>query len=147
MSFGTRIKEARKAKGLTQTQLAEIVGVAKTTISGYESGHSEPDEQRIIAIMKALGIDANYLWQDSINATESNLPSYDALKVGFAFDSAPENVRMSIQTLLAPYMREDVEFSEELMPQLNERNVDDAIQDLADTVGEAIQKKHIAKAG
>jgi transcriptional regulator with XRE-family HTH domain len=106
MSFGLRIKEARKAKGLTQKQLAELVCVAKATISGYESGHSEPDEERIIAIMKALDVDANYLWQDSITPVERSLPSDAALKLGFAFDKAPENMQRAIRAMLEPYFTE-----------------------------------------
>jgi transcriptional regulator with XRE-family HTH domain len=103
MSFGQRIKEARKAKGLTQSQLAEFVGVAKTTISGYESGNSEPGEEKIISIMKALDVDANYLWQDSMNPVERTLPSDAAVQLGFAYDNAPDNVKRAIKAMLEPY--------------------------------------------
>lgn len=64
MSFCTRLKEARKGSGMTQSQLAEILGIAKSTLSGYESGSSEPSIAMAGKIMDTLGIDANYLWQD-----------------------------------------------------------------------------------
>ena len=36
MSLNDRIKEARLSKNLTQEQLAALIGVAKTTVTGYE---------------------------------------------------------------------------------------------------------------
>ena len=64
MALEDRIKEARKNNGLTQQQAANMIGVAKSTWAGYESGNSTPDIDKIVKIMDALGVDANYLWQD-----------------------------------------------------------------------------------
>ena len=64
MSFCTRLKEARKAVGMTQSELAERLGIAKSTLSGYESGNSEPNVAMSAMLIDALGIDANYLYQD-----------------------------------------------------------------------------------
>lgn len=38
MDIGTRIKEARIAKGLTQEELGKIIGVQKSAIAKYEKG-------------------------------------------------------------------------------------------------------------
>ena len=43
MSYDTRLREARKRAGLTQEELGKLVGCAKTTITGYETGKSEPN--------------------------------------------------------------------------------------------------------
>ena len=64
MALEDRIKEARKNNGLTQQQAATMIGVAKSTWAGYESGNSTPDIDKIVKIMDVLGVDANYLWQD-----------------------------------------------------------------------------------
>lgn len=64
MALEDRIKEARKSNGLTQQQAANMIGVAKSTWAGYESGNSTPDIDKIVKIMDVLGVDANYLWQD-----------------------------------------------------------------------------------
>lgn len=64
--FRNRLKEARKRKGWTQEQLAALLGVAKSTLAGYESGNSEPDMARITLMMKVLNVDANYLLQDEM---------------------------------------------------------------------------------
>ena len=65
MSLHDRIKEARKNKGLTQEQLGILIGVAKTTITGYEKNR-EPTAAKVGEIADALGVDANFLYQDEI---------------------------------------------------------------------------------
>jgi transcriptional regulator with XRE-family HTH domain len=40
-SIGTRIKHLRIAQGLTQTELAQAVGVTKTAVSAWECGQAE----------------------------------------------------------------------------------------------------------
>lgn len=69
MAFNDRLKEARIACGLTQEQLALKIGVAKSTVTGYEKGNSEPNMLTVQKIMKALNIDANFLWQDEMSHT------------------------------------------------------------------------------
>lgn len=59
-----RIKEARIKAGLTQKQLAEKVGIATTTLSGYERGASDPDINTLCKIMDVVGVDANFIYQD-----------------------------------------------------------------------------------
>ena len=73
MSFGSRIKEARINKKLTQEALGKLIGVAKSTITGYEKGTSHPDEGKIIALMNVLDVDANYLWQDEMSTVDPSV--------------------------------------------------------------------------
>lgn len=67
MSIGSRIKEARLALGINQEELAKMIGVTKGAIGNYEADISRPKEAILIALMKALNIDANYIYQDYIN--------------------------------------------------------------------------------
>lgn len=67
MAYYDRIKEARKAKKLTQRQISEMVGVATTTFNGYENGNREPSMYTLSKIMETLDVDANYLFQDEMN--------------------------------------------------------------------------------
>ena len=64
MSYSSKLKLARIAAKMTQEQLGAKIGVAKSTIAGYERGTSEPDMNKIARILDALNIDANYLWTD-----------------------------------------------------------------------------------
>ena len=61
MEFGERLKKARNQKGLTQEQLANKLGIAKSTLAGYEKGNREPDVFKIKKIIELLEIDADYL--------------------------------------------------------------------------------------
>lgn len=63
-----RLRDARNAAGMTQSVLAERCGVDKSAISGYEIGRSEPNMEMLSRLMKALGVDANYLLQDEMSA-------------------------------------------------------------------------------
>lgn len=61
MTFGQRIKEARKKAGLTQKELAIKIGAATGTIQQYELGKRQPRLEQLEAIASALGVSAGYL--------------------------------------------------------------------------------------
>lgn len=65
MSLHDRIKEARINKGITQSKLGELIGVAKTTISGYEKNR-EPTAAQLGLLAKVLSVDVTFLLQDEI---------------------------------------------------------------------------------
>jgi len=58
---GKFIAEQRKTKKLTQTKLAEIIGVSEKTISKWECGNGFPDTSLILPLCTALDITANEL--------------------------------------------------------------------------------------
>lgn len=72
MAFIDRLKEARLYNEMTQEQLAEKIGVAKSTYTGYEKGNSEPSMLTISKLMNVLKVDANFLWQDEMDALGGN---------------------------------------------------------------------------
>ena len=61
MSYGQRIKEARKNKKLTQKQLGDLLGVSKSTISSYEKCNREPNVENIRALASLLDVNADYI--------------------------------------------------------------------------------------
>lgn len=63
MAFHDRLKEARINARFTQEQLAERIGVAKSTLSGYENGNREPSVATVAKLLQILRVDANYLYQ------------------------------------------------------------------------------------
>ena len=42
MNIGENIKKFRKAKGLTQSELAELIGESRVTVTRYENGKRSP---------------------------------------------------------------------------------------------------------
>lgn len=49
-----RLKEARAEQGLSQAQLAELVGVSRNTISSIETGQFSPTAKLALVICIAL---------------------------------------------------------------------------------------------
>ena len=60
--FGDRIRDARKAAGLTQRQLADSLGVSNTSISNWEKGLSRPDADMIQKLCQLLCLQPNYFY-------------------------------------------------------------------------------------
>ena len=56
-----RIKEVRKAAGLTQTEFGERIGIKGNTITCYEKGIREPSEAIILAICREFNVREQWL--------------------------------------------------------------------------------------
>lgn len=54
--FGKRLKEIRKAKKLTQEQLAEYIGVDTSSVSNIENGRYFPSSENMDNILKVLNV-------------------------------------------------------------------------------------------
>ena len=96
MALCDRIKEARITSGLTQLQVAEALGVAKSSISSYENGTREPPPSVISELITVLHTDANFLFQDEINAEKKtvglNAHEAEIIKKYRSLDSHGEKV-------------------------------------------------------
>ena len=60
-SLASRIKELRKSHNLSQEQLGKIIGVAKSTISSYESGNSAPADEIKALMCRYFNVSMDYL--------------------------------------------------------------------------------------
>ncbi len=58
-----RIKELREAAGLTQEALAIELGMHKTAISHWETGHSAPRAGDMARVAKALKVEIAALYE------------------------------------------------------------------------------------
>ncbi len=64
MTIGQRIAQFRKAKGLSQEDLAERVGVSRQAVSKWELDQALPDAEKIIALAAALGVSTDQILLD-----------------------------------------------------------------------------------
>lgn len=62
MSFGKRLREARKKKGLTQASAAGLVEIDDTTLSKYENDKSEPDNQTLNKLATLYNVSVDWLY-------------------------------------------------------------------------------------
>ena len=62
MTFGDKVKELRNKADLSQTELANAVGVTRQTIMNYEKGISYPQDRSIyFKLAEQFSVDSNYL--------------------------------------------------------------------------------------
>ena len=59
--FSERLREYRKGKGLTQQELADLLGVSNKTVSRWESGGGYPDVPLLVSLARALGVEVDDL--------------------------------------------------------------------------------------
>lgn len=61
MNFGDKLKALRTSQKLTQQQLADRIGVAKSVVSYYESGDRYPSYDVLVKIAHVFHTTTDYL--------------------------------------------------------------------------------------
>ena len=62
-SLGDRLSLTRVQAGLSQEDLAELVGCTKSTVSDVERGLSDPRASTLFGLADALGVSAEWLYR------------------------------------------------------------------------------------
>lgn len=60
-TFGKKLKELRKKKGLTQQELGNIINCTHTAINYYENGRRQPDATTLCKLADFFGVSVDYL--------------------------------------------------------------------------------------
>ena len=71
-TIGQRIKELRESKGLTQSQLAELLSFSDKAISKWEKGGNEPDLKTLVEMSKIFNVTLDYLLTGETVLTETD---------------------------------------------------------------------------
>ena len=69
-TFADKVRELREAKGWTQDDLAEAAQLNRVTVAKYETGKIEPKSKTLGKLATALGVDANYLLDQSAKMSD-----------------------------------------------------------------------------
>lgn len=56
-----RIRELRKSRKITMKQLGEAIGLAESTISHYETGKRQPDNEALLKLGEFFGVPVGYI--------------------------------------------------------------------------------------
>ena len=56
MSFGQRLRERRKEKGMSQQDLAKALGVSLSAVSNYENGQNTMREDALLKLFSVLDV-------------------------------------------------------------------------------------------
>ena len=64
MEIGSKLKNARNEKGITQEQAAELLGVSRQTISNWENNKSYPDIVSVIKMSDSYSVSLDHLLKE-----------------------------------------------------------------------------------
>ena len=69
--LGSKIKQLRKSRGITQSELAENLGISSSAVGMYEQGRRDPDDNTLLKLCSYFGITSDYL----LGNTETKITS------------------------------------------------------------------------
>ncbi|MEC2197805.1 helix-turn-helix transcriptional regulator [Bacillus subtilis] len=61
MNFSTKLKKLRLEKKMKQQEVADKLGIARTTYASYEQGKREPDHETLIKIAEYYDVTIDFL--------------------------------------------------------------------------------------
>jgi transcriptional regulator with XRE-family HTH domain len=62
-TLGDRLRKAREARGLSQTELSEMADISRRSISKYEADEAMPRRPQLLAWAMATGVPTDWLEQ------------------------------------------------------------------------------------
>ena len=65
MQFAEKMQKLRKERGMSQENLAEIIGVSRQSVSKWESGQSYPEMDKMIALSELFNVSVDNLVKDT----------------------------------------------------------------------------------
>jgi transcriptional regulator with XRE-family HTH domain/archaellum biogenesis ATPase FlaH len=84
MNLGLRIKELRIKRGLSQAELAKLVGVTASTVSQVEANIIYPSLPALLKMAEVLSVDIGSLFQQALELEKRIIfPAAEAVSVGF----------------------------------------------------------------
>lgn len=94
MSIGERLTKLREEKGYMQKEVAEKVGIAPNTLSGYERDVRTPDAETLVKLAKFYGVSVDYI----LGIETSNI--YLSLAKEAELNGIdPDDIKLAIETI------------------------------------------------
>ena len=104
MKWNEKLKQARKNAKMTQQELADYLGVSRSTIANYEIQRRKPTFLELKKIAKRLNVDVNYLVEgDEVNK-EIDLVTR-ASDVFTSVELSDEDKDLIFQDIMSLYMK------------------------------------------
>ncbi|MBQ9928553.1 MAG: helix-turn-helix transcriptional regulator [Lachnospiraceae bacterium] len=86
MELKDKLQLLRKQNGYSQEQLADKIGIARQTISKWETGTAVPESEKLVAISNYFGVSVDYLLKDDeegkTKATDSEIEEKPKMVAG-----------------------------------------------------------------
>ncbi len=130
MLISERIKAARKECKLTQQQVADVLGLDRSTYSYYELGHLKPSVEVVIKLSALFNADLKWLTGTDRNNEALNSPDYGielikAVKEQNMTDLTRSERKFVALFRVAAAIDKDKDIFDMLMSVINDKNNDE----------------------
>lgn len=107
MNIGNKIKQLRKARGITQEQLANAIGISFQSVSKWENGIAMPDITLAPILANYFGVSMDELFDFSLAEKEEAIKKITDEAYKYR-ESAPEKSRAILEQGLKTYPENDI---------------------------------------
>lgn len=101
--IGARVRQARRAKGLSQSQLAEIIEISPTYVSNIETGKHVMKITLLIKLTEALDVSNDWLIRNDTHEASN----YTSVEFDEIFNDCSPNERDNLMKMLI-HMKESL---------------------------------------
>lgn len=95
----------RKLKGLTQQELADLIGLSRSAVAGIESGKNKIYGETLARTAKVLDVSLDELAGLTTGASEAEAPSLRLMRRVSEIDKLPESKKKAILKTLDDLIR------------------------------------------
>ena len=103
--IGQKIRDLRKQKRMSQTELAKSAGVSQTTVTAWETGKAEPSSSAVAKLADIFNVTTDYLLGKPEMKKETDIDLDNALDNAVAYNGKPisDDDRAMAKSLLQAY--------------------------------------------
>jgi len=103
--FAQRLRELRKNKNLSQTELGQLAGLHYTHIGRFERGTSRPSGDTLKRLADALGVTSDYLLDGAATeAAKARFEDRELLKQFQEVEQLPDEDKNVVKKLLDAFL-------------------------------------------
>lgn len=103
-AFGNRIHQAREAKGISQKQLADKIGVSQRVLSWWEREPVALKTEQLSALAQALQVSADFLLGREATPPRAKGPKGRMLKLFEIASNLPRKQQEKVAAVLEPFV-------------------------------------------
>jgi transcriptional regulator with XRE-family HTH domain len=105
-NFGERLKDLRTERKMSQTELADLVGLRYAHVSRYENGGSRPSADMLMKLSKALNVSTDYLLFGKIeDAAKADFKDKDFLNMFKQAENLPPEDKELVKKFLGSFLK------------------------------------------
>lgn len=103
--FAQRLRELRKQKNLSQTELGQLAGLHYTHVGRFERGTSRPSGDTLKRVADPLGVTSDYLLDGAANgAAKARFEDRELLKQFQEVEQLPDEDKNVVKKLLDAFL-------------------------------------------